>query len=431
MTYHEPARPTHDRPRSIGVIGIGYTGLPLAVAFAAAGVPVTCYDIDEAKVDAVKRRRSYLPDVTDDELISLGGRLTATNDPDPLSTVDSVVICVPTPLTRAGEPDLHFVNASLDLLGERLRPGMLVVLQSTAPPGTTTAAADRLAECSGLRPGKDFNLAYSPERIDPANKHGWRLANTPKLVGGLTRECTTRARRLLELVCTKVVPVSSPEVAETAKVFENTFRLVNIALTYELADLCRGLRIPVREVIAAASTKPFGFLPHWPGPGVGGECIAVDPLFLQAVAPRAAARLPLLEAAYLHVLRRPIQVVDRLEALLRDAGSDLSGSRVLVVGVAYKPGVPDTRNSPALGVIRELRRRQAKPTYTDPIVGDLVVDGEAVPRVEWERDAVAAHDCLVLITPHEEIMKRPLWYAAPLLLDTWQLVHSGDGVAHL
>jgi UDP-N-acetyl-D-glucosamine dehydrogenase len=445
VTSNEPANQTNNAPHPstvrdgdpnakprVGIVGIGYTGLPLAVGFAAAGASVVCFDVDRDKVSSVNRSQSYLGDVSDDHLAAVAGRLIATSNPQALATTDAVVICVPTPATAEGEPDLRYVHSAIDSLATRVRPGMLVVLQSTVPPGTTRAIARRLARRSGLRAGVDVLVACVPERIDPANKGGWTLRDTPKLVGGLNEASTAAAKALFELVCDRVVPVSSAEVAETAKVFENTFRMVNIALTYELSDLCAGLDISVREVIMAAATKPYGFLPHYPGPGVGGECIAVDPLFLRAVARRTEAHLPVLNAAYLCLISRPTRVVDRLEQVMREElGYDLAGSRVLVVGVSYKPEVADTRNAPAIEVIRELRRRDAKPSYSDPLVDELTIDGETVPRVEWERPAVAAFDCLVLITPHESIMKNPLWTSAPVLLDTWNQLIPGDGVAHL
>ena len=440
MTSNEPVNSTHPSMvrggdpaarHRIGIVGIGYTGLPLAVGFAAAGASVVCLDVDRHKVDSVNRSQSYLEDVSDGQLAAVAGRLTATTNPQALTAADAVVICVPTPATAEGEPDLRYVHSAIDSLAARVRPGMLVVLQSTVPPGTTRAIARRLTRRSGLRAGVDVLVASASERIDPANPDGWTLRNTPKLVGGLNEDSTAAAKALFELVCDRVVPVSSAEVAETAKVFENTFRMVNIALTYELSDLCAGLGISVREVIIAASTKPYGFLPHYPGPGVGGECIAVDPLFLRAVAKRTEAHLPVLDAAYLRLIGRPARVVDRLEQVMRELGHDIAGSRVLVVGVSYKPEVADTRNAPAIEVIRELRRRDAKPSYSDPLVDELTIDGETVPRVEWERSAVAAHDCLVLITPHESIIKNPFWTSAPVLLDTWNRLLPGDGVVHL
>ncbi|GAA3783881.1 nucleotide sugar dehydrogenase [Streptomyces chiangmaiensis] len=369
--------------------------------------------------------------MSDAELGAEAQKLIPTTDPQTLASVDAIVICVPTPLTETGEPDLAAVFAATDAVGPRLRRGSVVVLQSTVPPGTTAGLAQRLHELSGLRAGVDFHLAHAPERIDPANKAGWTLANTPKLIGGLTPACAAAGAELFGLVTEQIVPVSSLEVAETAKVYENTFRMVNIALTYELADLCRELGISVNDVIDAAATKPYGFLAHRPGPGVGGECIAVDPMFLRYVAEGTGVSLPMITQAYQRIRSRPETVTERLADLLRDEGSDLAGSRVLVVGAAYKPGVGDTRNAPAIDLIRALRAGHAKVSYTDPMVSNLVVDDEVVPRVDWDRESVSTFDCLVLTTPHEQIMRRPLWYAAPMLLDCWNVVTAGDGVVHL
>ncbi len=413
------------------MVGVGYTGLPLALGFARTGLSVICLDNDPDKIAAITSAQSYLPDVTDAELAAASDRLHATTDPDKLSMSDSVVICVPTPLDAHGAPDLSAVFSVIDTVGPRMKPRCLIVLQSTVPPGTTRALAQRLADRSGLLPGKDFHLAHAPERIDPANKAGWNLANTPKLVGGLTPACTSAATELFAQVIEHVVPVSTLEVAETAKVFENTFRMVNIALTYELADLCASMSIPVNEVIDAASTKPYSFLAHRAGPGVGGECIAVDPMFLTSVADKAGVDLPMICSAYRRIRARPLTVAERLNELLRARGTDLAGSHVLVVGVAYKPGVADTRNAPAIDLIRALRAADAKVSYTDPMVPELQVDNEVVPYVDWSRESVSAADCLVLTTPHEEIMRRPLWYAAPMLLDCWHIVQAGDGVVHL
>ncbi|MFF9781106.1 nucleotide sugar dehydrogenase [Streptomyces nigrescens] len=415
----------------MAVVGVGYTGLPLAVGFAAAGLTVVCLDSDVEKIAAIAEGRSYLPDVSDAELSAHAEKLMPATDPEALTSVEAVVICVPTPLTGAGEPDLAAVFAVTETVGPRLRRGSVVVLQSTVPPGTTADLAKRLAELSGLCAGVDFHLAHAPERIDPANKAGWTLANTPKLVGGLTPACTVAGAELFGLVTERVIPVSRLEVAEAAKVFENTFRMVNIALTYELADLCRELGVPVNDVIDAAATKPYGFLAHRPGPGVGGECIAVDPMFLRSVAEGTGVGLPMITQAYQRIRTRPETAAKRLADLLRARGTDLAGSQVLVVGAAYKPGVGDTRNAPAIDLIRVLRAGHAKVSYTDPMVPNLVVDGEAVPRVEWDRESVSAFDCLVLMTPHEQIMSRPLWYAAPMLLDCWSVLTAGDGVVHL
>ncbi|HEU4426133.1 MAG TPA: nucleotide sugar dehydrogenase [Pilimelia sp.] len=415
----------------VSVIGLGYTGLPLALSFAAAGVPTIGFDLDQRKVAALGAGVSYLPDITDREVKSVTGNFTATTDPGVLSGADAYLICVPTPLADDCTADLRYVDSATDAIAASLRRGDLVIVQSTVPPGTTAAVAARLAAATGLAAGRDFHIAMVPERIDPAAGHQWTVRNTPKLVGGLTPECGRRAQLLFSRVVETVVPCASPAAAETAKVFENTFRLVNIALTYELADLCRPLGITPREVIDAAATKPFGFLAHFPGPGVGGECVPVDPMFLRTTAARNGMTMSLVETAHRHVRRRPMQVVDRLTELLRAEGSDLAGSRVLVVGVAYKPGVSDTRNAPGLDIIRELRRRAAKPRYCDPLVSDLVIDDDPVERIEWDRVSVSDHDCVVLVTPHEPILKRPLWYAVPLVLDTWHLLPGGDGVHHL
>lgn len=417
--------------RSVGILGLGYAGLPLALAFAAAGIRTVGYDIDQSRVAALTRGRSYLPDVAEERLRGLSDRFTATTDPAALAGAGSFIVCVPTPLTTSGHADLRHILAALRVIATHLRAGDLVIIQSTVPPGTTQAAARHLAEQTGLEAGQQFHIAMSPERMSPASWADWNLSNTPRLLGGLTPQCTHHARSLLSRVTERLVPVGNPEIAETAKIFENTFRLVNIVLACELAGLCGGLGIEVREVIEAAATKPYGFLPHWPGPGIGGECIPVDPLFLREAAARNGLTMPLVEAAAQRARQQPRQVVDRLAGLLRAEGGDLAGSRILVVGVSYKPAVADVRNAPALDIVRELRRRAAKPRYTDPFVHDLIVDGEPVERVEWEPAPVTEHDCLVLVTPHEPIMQRPLWGAAPLVLDTWHVLPRGDGVHYL
>jgi UDP-N-acetyl-D-glucosamine dehydrogenase len=421
-------------PGTVGVVGLGYTGLPLALSLAGAGLLTIGLDIDQDKISALGHGRSYLPDVDDDELAATADWFEPTSDAGRLAGLDAYVICVPTPTADGGFADLSYVDAAVDTVAPLVGKGSLVVLQSTVPPGTTAKLAARLARGSGLVPGVDFHVAMAPERIDPASAGGggWTVRNTPKLVGGLTPECTRLAVWLMQHVTSTVVPVSKPEVAEIAKVFENTFRLVNIALVYELSGLCEALGLAPREVIDAAATKPYGFLPHYPGPGVGGECIPVDPQFLTALGQEHGRPMRLVELAHQHVRTRPSVVVDRLAGLLKDEESDLSGARVLVAGAAYKPGVADTRNSPAIDIIRELRNRAAKPSYADPLVTDLVVDGEAVERIDWHGDHVSEFDCVVLVTPHAELVGQPpLWDVAPLVLDTWHLLPAGDGVHHL
>ncbi|MGC5033277.1 nucleotide sugar dehydrogenase [Micromonospora sp. DT229] len=415
------------RKAVVGIVGLGYTGLPLATGFAAAGFSVVGLDTDAEKINAIVRGESYLPDVSDLELEELHPRLSVGTSPDTMAVVDAVVVCVPTP-TSDGVADLSHVDEALAAVVPHLRPGTLLVLQSTIPPGTTSAAARRLASEGGIRIGVDLYLAMAPERINPANADGWRMNNTPKLVGGFTAECTRRATMLFEQVCERVHPVSSPEVAELAKVFENTFRLVNIALTLELSDLCRQLRIPVREVIDAAATKPYGFLAHYPGPGVGGECIPVDPLFLQPLAKLAGTDLSLVQAAHRRIAERPSQVIDRIGELLVARGRTIQQARVLIVGVSYKEGVADLRNAPALDIIRGLRRRGAMVSYYDPLVPSMVLDGQAVPVASWTPKELSAQDCVVLVTPHNRIAADPHWSAAPLVLDTRNVLASAENV---
>ncbi|MEU3730652.1 nucleotide sugar dehydrogenase [Streptomyces sp. NPDC033538] len=419
------------RTLRVGIVGLGYTGLPLGLGFAVAGLPVRGLDTDAARVAQVGRGESYLPDVSDTELAAAADRLSATTDTAQLAGSDVLIICVPTPVTGDRRANLDYVDRAVDSVAPLLRRGTLVVLQSTVPPGTTAAAAERLARASGLRQGTDFHMAMAPERVDPANTNGWHLANTPKVVGGLTEECTRRAAALFGLVCETVVPVGTPEVAELSKVFENTFRLVNISLTLELSDLCRQLGIPVREVIDAASTKPYGFLAHYPGPGVGGECIPVDPHFLREAAAEAGTPMELVAAAHERVERRPRQVVERLAELIGERGSPLRGARVLVVGVSYKSGVADLRNAPALDVIRHLREAGAVVSYHDPLVVDLVVDGQPVTAAPWLAPELARQDAAVLVTPVPGLEQDLMWGIPPVVLDTHNKLAAASNVAVL
>lgn len=419
------------RTLRVGIVGLGYTGLPLGLGFAMAGLPVRGLDTDAGRVARVARSSSYLPDVSDAELASVASRLSATTEPGELAGSDVLIICVPTPVTGDQQANLDYVESAMNSVAPLLRRGMLLVLQSTVPPGTTAAAAAALAEATGLEPGTDFHVAMAPERVDPANTNGWNLTNTPKVVGGLTEECTRRAAALFGLVCERVVPVSKLEVAELSKVFENTFRLVNISLTLELSDLCRALDIPVREVIDAASTKPYGFLAHYPGPGVGGECIPVDPLFLREAADRAGTDMSLVAAAFDRVERRPGQVVERLAELTAERGRKLRGAKVMVVGVSYKSGVADLRNAPALDVIRGLRAAGAVVSYHDPIVPDLVVDGEPVTPADWAVVELAQLDAAVMVTPVPGLEQDLLWGIPPVVLDTHNKLTAASNVAVL
>ncbi|MGA5419416.1 nucleotide sugar dehydrogenase [Streptomyces lavendulocolor] len=420
-----------NRTLRVGIVGLGYTGLPLGLGFATAGFHVRGLDTDAARTAQVARGESYLPDVRDAELAAAGDRLSATTEPGELAGCDALIICVPTPVTGDQQANLDYVESAMESVAPLLRRGMLLVVQSTVPPGTTAAAVARMAEGTGLEPGQDFHVAMAPERVDPANTNGWNLSNTPKVVGGLTPECTRRAALLFGQVCETVVPVSSLEVAELAKVFENTFRLVNIGLTLELSDLCQELDIPVREVIDAASTKPYGFLAHYPGPGVGGECIPVDPLFLREAAARAGTDMALVAAAHERTERRPRQVVDRLADLLDARGGSLRGAKVLIVGVSYKTGVADLRNAPALDIVRGLRAAGAQVSYHDPLVRDLVIDGEPVTEADWSVTELAQQDAAVLVTPVRGLEDDLLWGVPPVVLDTHNRLAAARNVAVL
>jgi UDP-N-acetyl-D-glucosamine dehydrogenase len=416
------------RTLRIGVVGLGYTGLPLALGFANAGFQVTGVDIDPVKVDSVNQGKSYLPDLSDIDLSDTAGHLTAVTDPSALRDADVFLICVPTPVTTDRTADLTWVHSAVESVLPHLRADSLVVLQSTVPAGTTAGIGRTIADRTGLEPGRDLYLATAPERVDPANTDGWTLLNTPKLVGGVGAESTAWATLLLEQICRIVVPVSSPDVAELAKVFENAFRLVNIALALELSDLCHALGLSAREVIDAAGTKPFGFLPHYPGPGVGGECIPVDPLFLSERARREGIELSLVDTAHRRVAGRPYQVVTRIGELLAGRGQSLADARVLLVGVSYKPGVADLRNAPALDIVRGLRDHDAEVSYCDPLVPDFVVDGIPVCSVAWGAEELAAQDCVVLVTPHGRLLADTAWAEARLVLDTRGELAPADNV---
>jgi UDP-N-acetyl-D-glucosamine dehydrogenase len=416
---------------SVGILGLGYTGLPLALAFARAAVDVVGYDVDVSKVATLRAGGSHLVEIPHADVNACLDRFSPTEDPEALAGTDAMIVCVPTPLSANGAPDLSYVDAALETVLKFTRPGTLVVIQSTVPPGTTCAHAHRLAARTGLALGAELFVAVAPERIDPGNQSGWTVANTPRLVGGVTDECGRRAASVLGLVCEQVVPTGDATTAETAKVFENTFRLVNIALTYELAATCDRLGIPTRDVIDAAATKPFGFMAHRPGPGIGGECIPVDPAFLVDHAAQWGVHLPLISAARAHAAQRPEHVVERLSRLIDPEWGVLAGVTVLLAGVSYKPQIGDIRNAPAVPIIRGLRRRGARVAFADPFIPELVVDQEPVQRVAWSERVVAEHDCVVLLTPHDDLLRSSAWSAARVTLDTWHVLPPGERVVAL
>jgi UDP-N-acetyl-D-glucosamine dehydrogenase len=408
------------------VVGLGYVGLPLAVTFAEAGVPVLGLDAVQSKVDRVNAGESYIEDVPSARLAPVvgSGTMRATTSWDDLRGVDAVLICLPTPLTEHREPDLSAVLGAAESLSRRLRPGHLVVLESTTYPGTTRDELAPVLERSGLRAGRDFNLAFSPERVDPG-REDWTTATTPKVIGGLTPACTRRAMDVYGLACERLVPVGSPEVAELTKLLENIFRSVNIALVNELAMLCDRMGIDVWEVIDAAATKPFGFMPFRPGPGLGGHCIPIDPFYLTWKAREFDLHTEFIELAGKVNSQMPQFCVAKVARALNSHRKALNGSRVLVVGVAYKANVNDTRESPALKVIELLRHDGALVEYHDPHVPSLPQRGlESVPI---DAETIDAYDVVVVVTAHAAVDWEMIGREATLVVDLRNVVPAANG----
>ena len=397
----------------VGIIGLGYVGLPLAVAFAEAGHAVVGLDSDARKVERLRDGRSDVEDVPGERLSALGDSFAPTTDRGALAECDAVLICVPTPLANHREPDLtYLVDAATSLSGV-LREGQLVVLESTTYPGTTRDRLKPILEESGLAAGRDFHLAYSPERIDPG-RTDYTIRTTPKIVGGLTDACRDRAVEVYGEICEEVVPVSGPEAAELTKLLENIFRSVNIALVNELARLCDRMEIDVWEVVDAAGTKPFGFMPFEPGPGMGGHCLPVDPFYLAFAAREHDFYTEFVELAGKINQTQPRFCVRKIERTLNDVEKPVKGSRILLLGVAYKAGVGDLRESPALKIIRLLRELGADVSYHDPHVPEVAEHGLA--SVDLAEELPSA-DLACVITAHPEIDYERVVAEAPLVLD--------------
>jgi UDP-N-acetyl-D-glucosamine dehydrogenase len=418
------------REAKVGIVGLGYAGLPLGMTFAEAGFDVTGIDVNPDRVQAVSERRSYLVDVPEERYAGLDGDLVATGDYGVVSGLDALTICVPTPLSKTRTPDISYVVAAAESVAANLKPGMLVVLQSTTYPGTTDEIVKPILEASGAIVGVDVFLGYAPERVDPGNER-FTIRNTPKLVAGVTDECGRRTELLYRQIVDTVVPVSSPMVAETAKLHENTFRAVNIALANELALMCDRLGISPWEVIAAAETKPFAFLPHYPGPGLGGDCIPVVPQFLAARVREYGYSPRLIDAAHEINTSMPAFVAGKVADALNEDGKPVKGSRLLLLGMAYKPNVHDTRESPSLEVMRLLIARGGDVVMCDPLVGEVELDGIHHESVEWSRAEVERADCVVLLTPHRRFLDEPLWDAARRIVDTRDIVPHGPTVLRL
>jgi UDP-N-acetyl-D-glucosamine dehydrogenase len=403
----------------LGVIGLGYVGLPLAVAYAQAGFRVTGLEKSQAKVDALTQGRSYVIDVPSAHVRELveNGRLQATTDPAVLAEVDSVNICVPTPLSKTRDPDISFIQDAVDAIVPGLHKGMLIILESTTYPGTTEEVILPLLASGGLEVGRDFFLAFSPERVDPGNPN-YRTINIPKVVGGITETCTRVAQALYEQVMDTVVPVSCARVAETVKLLENTFRSVNIGLVNEIALMCNQMDIDVWEVIEAAATKPFGFLPFYPGPGLGGHCIPIDPFYLSWKAKLAGGEARFIELAGQVNSSMPRHVVRLMTSVLNDHRKAVNGSRILVVGVAYKAGIDDTRESPALDIMELLLRLGASVSWYDPHVTALPDVLSASCLTAWDRESLGVFDIAVIVTAHAGVDHQLLLDAVPAVVDT-------------
>ncbi len=407
------------REATVGVVGLGYVGLPLAVALAKAGYRVIGVDADAEKSEALSRGESYIPDVPAAEVRALvaEGKLSATTDYGSLREADGVSVCVPTPLRKTGDPDLSYIVSAVRSLQPVLHAEMVVVLESTTYPGTTRELVLPEVEAAGLAVGEELFLAFSPERVDPGRKD-WTTENTPKVIGGITPACTEVAAAFYSQAIDSVVRVSSTESAEMTKLLENTFRAVNIALVNEMALMCDRLGIDVWEVIEAAGTKPFGFMKFKPGPGLGGHCIPIDPVYLSWKLKSVKYNARFIELASEINTNMPRYVVTRVQNALNDRGKAIKGSHLLVIGVAYKADVSDTRESPALDVIGLLRDLGAEVSYYDPMVPSLAHEGWELTSITDPIQGAANADCVVVITDHHDVDYAALAEAADLIFDS-------------
>ncbi len=406
------------RTARVGVVGMGYVGLPLAVEFAKAGFSVTGIDVSTSKVDRVNAGDSYVGDISNRELAPLvaSGKLTATTDFSVIQELDTINICVPTPLRKTKDPDMSYIVSACQEIARYFHSGMLVILESTTYPGTTDEVVLPMLEKPGLKVGTDFFLCFSPERVDPGNPK-YQTVNIPKVVGGVTETCTDVARLFYAQALEHVVPVSSTQVAEMVKLLENTFRMINIGLVNEMALMCDRMGINVWEVIDAAATKPFGFMPFYPGPGLGGHCIPIDPFYLSWKTKQAGIEARFIELAGYINGQMPQFVVEKIQNALNDHSKPVMGSHVHVVGVAYKKDIEDMRESPALDILLLLKKRGAKITYSDPHVPRLKLDDTELCSRDMET-CVGLADCTVIVTDHSCFDYRKIVEGARLILDT-------------
>ncbi len=403
---------------TIGLVGLGYVGLPLAVAFAESGAQVLGVDSDTARLRRLAAGDSFIEDVPASTLGPLvtSGRLAVSEDFQALKDADAIVICVPTPLGKSKDPDISFILGAADAIAAIVHRAQLVVLESTTYPGTTEELLAPILSQTGLQPGRDFFLCFSPERVDPGNL-SFQTRNIPKVVGGMTPACTEMGVRFYSQALETVVPVSSTQVAEMVKLLENTFRMINIGLVNELAMMCDRMAINIWEVIAAAKTKPFGFMPFYPGPGLGGHCIPIDPFYLSWKSRQAGIEARFIELAGYINGQMPEFTVGKVQNALNEVGKPLKGAHIHIVGVAYKSDIDDVRESPALDIIHLLTRRGANVTYSDPHVPEVRVDGLSL-RAEAMSPAAGSADCVVIVTNHAAFDYEALAQEAKLVVDT-------------
>jgi len=417
-TYQALKEKIERKTAHVGIVGLGYVGLPLAVEFAKAGFHVTGIDLQQSRVDRLMKGESYIQDVPSSEVAQLvkDGCLDATTDFSVVRDLDTINICVPTPLRKTKDPDMSFIVSASDAIAQHFHPGLLVILESTTYPGTTDELLLPTFEKNGLKVGEDFFLCFSPERVDPGNPV-YQTLNTPKVVGGITPACTEMGRVFFSQALQKVVPVSNTRVAEMVKLLENTFRMINIGLANEMALMCDGMGINVWEVIDAAATKPFGFMPFYPGPGLGGHCIPIDPFYLSWKTKQSGIEARFIELAGYINGNMPHFVVGKVQDALNNHGKAVKGSRVHIVGVAYKRNIDDMRESPALDIILLLKKLGAEVSYSDPYVPVLKLDGIDLTSLEVQTSARDA-DCVVIITDHADFDYKGLLGSATLIVDT-------------
>ena len=417
--YSSLKKKIKNRKAVVGVVGLGYVGLPMAVEFARKSFAVIGVDSSEKRIKRLKKGTSYIGDLTDKDIAATTKRykFDVTTDAAVMAKCDAVIICVPTPINKAQKPDISYILSVTKSVKRYLRPGQLVILESTTYPGTTRDVILPTLNRTKLKVGKDFFLAFSPERIDPGNPK-YNFSNIPKLVGGITPRCTELAELLYSMVTAKVISLSSPETAEVTKLLENSFRIVNIGLINEFAHLCNKLGIDVWEVIKAASTKPFGFMPFYPGPGVGGHCIPADPMYLSWKARKVGFETKMIDMAAKVNINAPRHVVERIGEMLKNNGRKFKGSKILLLGVAYKKDINDLRESPSLDVIKLLERKKAAWRYSDMYIPYLDIHGIKSKSVDLTSAVVGDQDVVVIITDHSDVDYKMVAGKAKLVFDT-------------